>query len=221
MEIVSILLSIPAVLIALTVHECAHGLTAFWLGDPTARSLGRLSLNPLRHIDPIGFLSMLFFRFGWAKPVPINARYFKKPHRDMAITAFAGPLSNFLLSFLAAFAYALLFLLFSSIPSLLTAPRTVILFLQYTLQFVYLFHFVNLTLGLFNCIPIPPLDGSRFLLLLLPKRAQFFMIRYERYFSLALLLLLVIGIADGLLLWAANGISSGMLSLVYLIFGLS
>ena len=221
MEIITILLSIPAVLIALTVHEYAHGFAAFRLGDPTARSLGRLSLNPLRHIDPIGMLSMILFRFGWAKPVPINTRYFKKPRRDMAITALAGPLANFLLSFLSAFLYVLLAYLFTRLGALLAAPRMIRLFLQYTLQFVYIFHFMNLTLGLFNCIPIPPLDGSRFLLPLLPRRAHFFVIRYERYFSLALLLLLVLGVTNRLLLGAANGISSGILSLFYLIFGLS
>lgn len=221
MELVSLLLSIPAVLIALTVHECAHGLIAWRLGDPTARSLGRLSLNPLKHIDPIGLLSMILFRFGWARPVPINTRYFKKPRRDMALTALAGPISNFLLSFFAAFLYVLLVVLLGRIPSLAVAPRTVVLFAQYTVQFVYILHFVNLTLGLFNCIPVPPLDGSRFLLPLLPRRAHFFVIRYERYFSLALLLLLVFGVVNGLLLAAANALSSGMLSLFYLIFGLS
>ncbi len=221
MEIVALLLSIPAVLIALTVHECAHGLVAWRLGDPTARSLGRLSLNPLKHIDPLGLISMILFRFGWAKPVPINTRYFKKPRRDMALTALAGPASNFLLSFFSAFLYVLLLLLLGRIPGLATAPRTVVLFVQYTVQFVYLLHFVNLTLGLFNCIPVPPLDGSRFLLPLLPKRAHFFVIRYERYFSLALILLLVFGVVNGLLLAAANAVSSGMLSLFYLIFGLS
>ena len=98
-DIITLLLTVPAALIALTVHECAHGYAAWRLGDPTARSLGRLSLNPLRHLDPIGTLCMILLRFGWAKPVPINTRYFKKPRRDMAITALCGPLSNFLLAF--------------------------------------------------------------------------------------------------------------------------
>ena len=93
------LLSIPAVIIALIFHEIAHGFVAYKLGDPTARAMGRLSLNPLKHLDPIGTLCMIFFRFGWAKPVPINTRFFKNPRRDMAITALAGPLTNFLIAF--------------------------------------------------------------------------------------------------------------------------
>ena len=93
-DIISLLLTIPAVFLTLAVHECAHGWASYQLGDPTARNLGRLTLNPIKHIDPIGLLCMIFFRFGWAKPVPVNARYYKKPRRDMAITAFAGPSSN-------------------------------------------------------------------------------------------------------------------------------
>ena len=219
--VISLLLSLPIALLALSLHETAHGFAAWKLGDPTARSLGRLTLNPLKHLNPIGTLCMILAGFGWANPVPINSRYFKKPRRDMALTALAGPISNFLLSFFAAFLYVLLVVLLGRIPSLAVAPRTVVLFAQYTVQFVYILHFVNLTLGLFNCIPVPPLDGSRFLLPLLPRRAHFFVIRYERYFSLALLLLLVFGVVNGILLAASNALSSGMLSLFYLIFGLS
>lgn len=221
MDIPTILLSIPAILIALTVHECAHGYAAYRLGDPTARSLGRLSLNPLKHIDPIGALSMLFFRFGWAKPVPINTRYFRKPRRDMAITAACGPLSNFLLSFVGALLYVALLSGFSAILSAVSVSRFVYLLMQYTLNFFYIFHFVNLTLGLFNCLPIPPLDGSRFLLVFLPPRAYFAVMRYERYISLALLLLLALGLLDGILGAAAGAISGGMLSLFEHIFGIA
>ena len=99
MTLAQLLIRIPAVLIALTFHEVAHGYAAYRLGDPTAKSLGRLSLNPLKHLDPIGALCLLVFRFGWAKPVPINLRYFKNPRRDMALTALAGPLSNFVMAF--------------------------------------------------------------------------------------------------------------------------
>jgi Zn-dependent protease len=101
--LISILLTIPGVLLALSVHECAHGWMSYQLGDPTARNLGRLTLNPIKHIDPIGFLCMVFFRFGWAKPVPVNARYYKKPRRDMALVAAAGPLSNVIMMVAALF----------------------------------------------------------------------------------------------------------------------
>ncbi|MBR7095249.1 MAG: site-2 protease family protein [Clostridia bacterium] len=216
-NLVDILLSVPAVLIALTVHEYAHGYAAWRLGDPTARSLGRLSLNPLRHLDPIGALCMLFFRFGWARPVPINTRYFKKPRRDMAITALCGPLSNFVLSFLGAFLYLAFLALFSRLISP-TTPRFFYLLMQYTLTFLYIFHFVNLTLGLFNCLPVPPLDGSRFLLVFLPPRAYFAVMRYERYVSLALILCLAFGLFDGWLGLGAEWISQRFFSILTPIF---
>ena len=216
-NLVEILLSVPAVLIALTVHEYAHGYAAWRLGDPTARSLGRLSLNPLRHLDPIGALCMLFFRCGWARPVPINTRYFKKPRRDMAITALCGPLSNFVLSFLGAFLYLAFLALFSRLISP-TTPRFSYLLMEYTLTFLYIFHFVNLTLGLFNCLPVPPLDGSRFLLVFLPPRAYFAVMRYERYVSLALILCLAFGLFDGWLGLGAEWISQRFFSILTPIF---
>ena len=221
LDIVTTLLSIPAILIALTVHECAHGYAAYRLGDPTARSLGRLSLNPLHHLDPIGALCMLFFHFGWAKPVPINARYFKKPRRDMAITALCGPLANFLLAFIGAFLYIALLVGFNSILQHVTVSAFVYRLLEYTLLFLYYFHFINLTLGLFNCLPIPPLDGSRFILLLLPARVHFRIMRYEQYISIALMLLLFFGAFTGILGSAAEWISDGMISLFRNIFRLA
>lgn len=221
LDIVTTLLSIPAILIALTVHECAHGYAAYRLGDPTARSLGRLSLNPLHHLDPIGALCMLFFHFGWAKPVPINARYFKKPRRDMAITALCGPLANFLLAFIGAFLYVALLVGFNSILQHVTVSAFVYRLLEYTLLFFYYFHFINLTLGLFNCLPIPPLDGSRFILLLLPAKVHFRIMRYEQYISIALMLLLFFGAFTGILSDAAEWISNGMISLFRNIFRLA
>ncbi len=220
-NIVTTLLSIPAVLIALTVHEYAHGYAAWRLGDPTARSLGRLTLNPLKHIDPIGALCMVFFRFGWAKPVPINSRYFKKPRRDMALTALAGPLANFIMALLGALLYAVAFALFNSLAARVALSGFILRFLNYTLDFLWIFHFLNITLGLFNCIPIPPLDGSRVLYVFLPPRLYFGVMRYERYIAIAMLLLLYFGVFTGFLMGAATWISGGMFQLVWLIPGLS
>ena len=107
-SIIYYLLSAAAVLIILTIHEVSHGYVAYRLGDPTARFMGRLSLNPMKHIDPIGAICMVLFHFGWAKPVPINTRFFRNPKRDMALTALAGPLSNFLLAFFVLPIYLLL-----------------------------------------------------------------------------------------------------------------
>jgi Zn-dependent protease len=174
-DFTELILTVTAVLITLTFHEFAHGYTAYKLGDPTAKSLGRLSLNPLRHLDPLGTLCMIFFRFGWAKPVPINSRYFKKPKRDFALCALAGPLTNILLSFFSAFLYLFFASIFvpSEIPFIYNVQYNV-------LSFLWIFHAVNLGLGIFNLIPIPPFDGSRIINLFLSPRAYFKVMRYEK-----------------------------------------
>ena len=176
-DISYLILSALAVLITLTVHEYFHGYAAYKLGDPTAKNLGRLTLNPLKHLDPFGALCMVFFYFGWAKPVPINARYFKNPKRDFAITALAGPLANLVMSFIGAFIYALLLKLLSQISF---TNEYAYALSQNTVYFVYTFHRVNIGLALFNLIPIPPLDGSRLLCAILPQKTYFAIMKYER-----------------------------------------
>ena len=171
------ILSALVVLIALTVHEFSHGFAAYKLGDPTAKSLGRLSLNPIKHLDPIGAICMLFFHVGWAKPVPINARYFKKPKRDFALVALAGPLANLVMAFLSAFLYLFLCALWRDIVFVsafrLALAKNVLLFLQ-------LFHVINIGFAIFNLLPIPPFDGSRILNVILPQRIYFSIMKYER-----------------------------------------
>ncbi len=178
-----ILLSALAALIALTVHEFSHGYAAYRLGDPTARNFGRLTLNPLKHLDPFGALCMIFFHFGWAKPIPINPRYFKNPKKGFAITALAGPLSNLILSLLSALAYLLLLNAFDGVG--FESEFTYKLAVNFLL-FVYCLHTVNLGLAIFNLVPIPPLDGSRILNVILPPKTYFGIMRYERqiYFGL-------------------------------------
>ncbi len=179
-----------ASLIALTVHEYSHGYAASRLGDPTARALGRLTLNPLKHIDPVGAVCMLVFRFGWARPVPINPRYFKKPKRDLAIVALAGPLSNIILSFIGGFLYSLLLSVFSGMSF---TNAFMLEMCQNLLDFTFIFHYVNLGLAVFNLLPVPPLDGSRILNVILPERAYFKIMQYERKIYLGLLIWLVLG----------------------------
>lgn len=188
------LLSIPIFMLALSVHETAHGFVAYKLGDPTAKSLGRLTLNPLKHFDFIGFIMLMLVGFGWAKPVPINTRYFKKPKRDMAISAIAGPLSNLLLALVFAVFFKLFSLAYSN-PAIddalfLSAPwRMLGIFLYYGIH-------LNIMFAVFNLLPIPPFDGSRLLLAFLPTHIYFKIQQYERYIFIALLFLLFLGVLD-------------------------
>ncbi len=172
-----------AVLFCLTVHETCHGLAALALGDPTAKRQHRLSLNPLRHIDWFGLLMMLVAGFGWARPVPVNPNYFKKPRQGMALTALAGPASNLLL--------ALLLL----IPArLIYTYAHYSVFNQTALDFLTSTAALSIGLGLFNLIPIPPLDGSKVLAVLLPERAYRWLMHYERFGIFALWLLVALGV---------------------------
>ena len=172
-----------AVLFCLTVHETCHGLAALALGDPTAKRQHRLSLNPLRHIDWFGLLMMLVAGFGWARPVPVNLNYFKKPRQGMALTALAGPASNLLL--------ALLLL----IPArLIYTYAHYSVFNQTALDFLTSTAALSIGLGLFNLIPIPPLDGSKVLAVLLPERAYRWLMHYERFGIFALWLLVALGV---------------------------
>ncbi len=182
---------IPAALICITVHECAHGLVAYKLGDPTAKMSGRLSLNPVRHIDVIGLIMLILLGFGWAKPVPVDMRYFSNPKKGMAITALAGPVSNFLLAFLA------LFLMEGIFSFALFNEATVVIYrlLLYTAV-------VSIGLGFFNLIPISPLDGSKMLLALFPDRIYYNVLRFEKYGMLLLVLILYSGVLDTALVGA-------------------
>ena len=176
------------VLLCLTVHETCHGLAAYAMGDPTAKRMHRLSLNPLHHIDWLGLASMLICGFGWAKPVPVDMRYFKNRRAGMAITALAGPVSNFLLAFAALFAASLLFRL---------APAGE--FMVWLFYFLLTTAMLSIGLGLFNLVPIPPLDGSKVLFALLPERAYYTLMRYERYGMAVLLLLVWLDVGGGYL----------------------
>ncbi len=174
-----ILLSIVPSLICITLHELSHGYVAFLLGDTTAKDAGRLTLNPVRHIDPMGLVMMVAFKFGWAKPVPVNMNNFQRPRRDMAITALAGPVSNLIIGVVFLFLYG-----FLHIP--LRRMETVGVWF---LQMIYLTAYISLALMIFNILPISPLDGSKVVYSLLPDDAYMTLMRYERYGMILLLVL--------------------------------
>lgn len=159
------IIKIPALLFAITIHEYAHGRTALFFGDPTAKMHGRLTLNPLPHIDPFGALCLFLFNFGWAKPVPVNPRYFGNPRRDTVLMSLAGPASNLLVAVTAGLALRFILSRWGLNHAILPY-----------VQFIILVMMMNLGLGLFNLLPLPPLDGSHILENVLPLKAA---IRYH------------------------------------------
>ena len=173
-SLLALLLRVVAVLICIMVHEVSHGLAAYLLGDPTAKAQHRLSFNPLRHIDPFGALMMLLVGFGWAKPVPVDMRYFKKPKVGMAVTALAGPVSNFVLAYVALLIAYLILGIAAATGALASS------LLQGVLDFCSLTASLSIGLGVFNLIPFPPLDGSKVLGAFLPDRIYYKILRYER-----------------------------------------
>lgn len=217
-----LLLIAPIVLIALICHECAHGFMAYKLGDTTAKEQGRLSLNPIKHIDIVGAICLLFFRYGWAKPVPINARNFKKPKRDIALTALAGPLSNIILGFFGCFVYSLSLRIFSGVS--FTEYSFAFWIYYIWINFAYNFAWLNISLAIFNLIPLPPLDGSRIFFAFLPPKAYFKIMRYERQIALIFFIILFIdsrflnSFIIGGLSYVVNFVFNGMMSLFSFIF---
>ena len=175
-------------LTALPVHECAHAYAAMRMGDHTAERQGRLTLNPFAHFDPIGTTAIILFGFGWAKPVPINPLNFNNPKKGMMLSALAGPLSNIGLAFLSMAFYKLVPLL-SYIGVDASFVSTLSTFFYYAMT-------INISLGVFNLIPIPPLDGSRIATYFLPQRTYFKIMQYERYILIAFFLILWLGVLD-------------------------
>jgi len=180
--LIRFVLQLPALLLAVTIHELAHGLVADRLGDPTARLSGRLTLNPLPHIDPLGALALILVGFGWAKPVPVNAYNLRHPVRDMAAVAAAGPLANFVVAFMGLLLYRLL------------VPMTALPFVVEPVRNVMAMVFIlNVGLGVFNLIPLPPLDGGHFLPYFFPRASWGAIHKLEQYGPIILILAVMSG----------------------------
>ena len=208
--VINLLARVFVVFCTLPVHEFAHALIATKLGDDTPRLKGRLTLAPLAHIDLIGALMIFLVGFGYAKPVPVNPRKFKNPKTGMALTAFAGPLSNIIMAFI--------FMLLCNTSSLIYG-KTGLLFASVSYSFFLFAAQINVSLAVFNLIPIPPLDGSRILNLIIPSKYYFKIMQYERYIILGVFALIFFGILDVPLTFISNLIMRLIVFIAGLPFG--
>lgn len=212
----ALLVSVPGVLVAITFHEFAHGYAAYKLGDNTAKNEGRLSLNPLDHLDPIGTLMLLFAGFGWGKPVHVNPiQYTRKisMEKGEAIVSVAGPLTNIILAFVFSLIYGAL-VKFTSVEFLLSTVGNIIqLILVSAIS-------INIGLGVFNLIPLPPLDGSKIIMPFLPYNAKQWFRSNEQIFYIIFVVIWITGIASLIISPPINWISTGIMSLTKMIFGI-
>ena len=206
--VISVLSRCFVVFCCLPIHELSHGLVAYWLGDDTAKLKGRLTLNPLAHLNPLGTIMLLLVGVGYAEPVPVNPRNFKNPKGGMALTALAGPMSNLLIGWVSIW----LFYICNAYISNSTFGSAVTFFFLYAAQ-------INVMLAVFNLLPIPPLDGSKILAGLLPSKAYFKYMQYERYVMIALFVLLLTGVLNGVISFL-TGILINFISIIpNMIFG--
>ncbi len=215
-ELLALLLTLPAVIIAITFHEYAHAYAADKLGDDTPRMQGRLNLNPMSHIDPVGFMLLMFAGFGWGKPVQINPRNFNRNVRmdkGEAIVSVAGPLMNFLLAIISAFALGAIYMFSSADFYYSTVGNIIYILLQ---QLLY----INIGLGIFNLIPLPPLDGSKIFINFLPYNARRWIIENSHIFQIIFIVIWVTGLASVIISPIINLIYSGLMNGVLAIFRL-
>lgn len=208
----TLIYTIPAILIALTLHEYAHGYVSSRLGDPTPQAEGRLSFNPMRHLDPVGTLCLLFFGFGWAKPVMVNAYYYNNRKKGMVMVALAGPLMNLSIAFLSLFCLGLL----ARFGGMWIAGPVG----DYVMTLLSVIASINIGLGVFNLIPFPPLDGSKILSAVLPSDQYFKLMEYESYGQILLFVLLWLGLLDTPLYFLRSTITDAMMTVVMALLGL-
>lgn len=207
--VVQVLATLVIVLLVLPFHEFAHGWVANKLGDPTAKLMGRLTFNPLASVDPLGAAALLLVGFGWAKPVPVDSRYFKNQRSGMALTALAGPVANLLASFIGC-------LLFYAVYAFV--PYNMVVY--YLLVFLQYYAFINAVLAVFNLVPIPPLDGSKILAAFLSDRARYKFYQYQNILATIGMIILFSSVLDGPIAMVENAVFSGVSWLAALPFRL-
>ena len=207
-NLTELLIRVPVLLIAFSIHELFHGLAAYMLGDSTAKNDGRLSLNPLRHIDPLGFLCVIFFRFGWAKPVMVDPNNLKNPKWDFAVISVAGPLSNLLMAFIAV---------------MILIPLSYFGYITHGSYILAVFHefiWLNIVLAVFNMLPIPPLDGSKFFTVWLPDGLYYaFQNVFSRFGFFVLILMMWMGVTADIILPIIRAVFGGMFEVAGNIYG--
>ena len=206
-----LIITVVTVLIAISMHELAHGYVSYKLGDPTPKEDGRLSLNPLAHLDLMGTLCLIFFKFGWAKPVKVNPYYYKKHKLGMVLVAIAGPILNFILAF---FSIAIIGVIIK-----LTDGYLGKVYYNIYMVFQYL-ALINIGLGVFNLIPVPPLDGSKVLSAIVPEDKYFSYMKFEKYGYIVLMVLLFTGVLDIPLDYVREAITNGMTGIVSAVLSL-
>ena len=215
--IASILASLLVIFVMLPFHEFAHATVAGWFGDKTAKMLGRQTLNPLKHIDYVGALLLLLFGFGWAKPVPVNLDHRKNPKGAMAVVALAGPLANLLAGIVGGLLINIVLEVDPTAVLFLLGGKSVGI-LSYIVLFLYYFMAINISLAVFNLIPIPPLDGSKILMVFLPNKICYQIQRNEAMISMILMIAIAFGAFSGPLSVAQRWLTSGILNLTALPF---